>query len=394
MWFFYTIATIILIIGLVIWIKNNNITWQEWIGSAVAAYVTAVLFQCIAIYGMTDDIETWSGQITHEAHMGQWVEEYQQRHSETYTTGSGKNQRTHTRVWYTTEHATHPEHWVSYLTFGEINDEKEISLDQFNIIKSKFGNVIEDGGRQSCTYGGHFDYGDNRIYVAPNKTGYLYPVTTIRHFTNKIKAAPTVFSFPKVPSNSPVYFWPENPNYMVSDRLIGESRISVLEFDRMNTRLGPKKFVNVIMINFGNKDSDIAQWQQAKWIGGKKNDLVLCYGQIGTNGLPTWSKVFGWTESEMVKRNLETILLEHVADNSILELIKTEIVKSYQIKDWSKFDYISIEPPTWSYVWFIVILSITQVGMWWWFNDNEFTKESVNRFGKFNSYNRNLLRRY
>ena len=374
MWFFYLFALVPLIIGLFIWIFNKNITWMEWLGGSLTAFILAGIIHGIAFYGMTDDIETWSGRIINTSHYPQWVEEYRQRHTRTHTTGTGKNRRTHTEVYYTTEHKTHPEHWECSISFGEINDTKEIEQGLYNQIKNNFGNSIEDGGNQSFSHNGKFDGGDNKIYLTHNKTGYIYPVTTVQHFENRIKCAPTVFSFPKVPTNCPVYNWPKNNNWMVSDRLIDEGKISILEFDRMNSRLGPVKFVNVIMINFGLKDPSIANWQQAAWVGGKINDLVLCYGGINTNGHATWAKVFGWTESELVKRNLETILLEYSINNDILPLIEEEIKKSYQIKDWSKFEYISIEPPLWSYITYLVLLAITQIGLWLYFNYNEFTK--------------------
>ena len=388
MWLFYLVAVVILIIGLLIWIFNKRITWQEWIGSAVGAFIIAGIFHLIAVVGLTSDYETWSGRVTHAEHYPRWVEEYQQRHEQTYTTGSGKNQQTHTRVWYTTEHDTHPERWFAYFNYGTDGGEQQITKQLFDEITHNFNSKEEFSGKQSSYHLGHFDGGDNSIYGVKNNTGYIYPVTKTKHFENRIKAAPTVFSFPKVPTNCPVYLWPENPNRWVSDRLLGEGRISILEFDRMNSRLGPMKLVNVIMINFGTLDSSIAQWQQAKWIGGKKNDIVICYGQVQTNGLPTWSRVFGWSESEIAKRNIETIMLTTPASDKILPLIETEIKKNYTIKDWSKFDYITIEPPTWAYITYFILVGIIQIGLFVWFNLNEFDKEDE----RSTSYTSNYLR--
>jgi len=377
---FYLMALIPAIIGCILFMLNKKINWQEWLGGTAIAFLVSGIMHGIAFWGMTDDAETWSGKITHASHFPRWVEQYEESHTRTYTTGSGKNMRTHTTTYYTTEHATHSEHWIAYLSFGEISEEKDISLQLFNEIKKNFGGVIENGGKQSNSHGGHFDGGDNNIYLAPNKTGYMYPATTLRRFENRIKAAPTVFSFVKVPTNVPVYEWPENPNWMVSDRLIGESRISILEFDRMNARLGPSKFVNVIMINFWNKDREIAEYQRAKFIGGKKNDIIICYGGIGTNGIASWSMAFGWSESEICKRNLETIILSNPINNDILPIIEKEIMVGYKIKDWTKFDYISINPPTWSYIVLIVVMLLTQGGFWLWANYNEFTKDRPETF--------------
>lgn len=383
MFSFYLIALIPAIIGAILFISNHKVHWVEWLSGTLIAFIVSGIMHGMAFYGITDDIECWSGQITHASHFPQWVEEYKVAiyRTETYYTGSGKNRTMHTRrvfSHYETRHDTHREYYMAFLNFGEISQEKEISLQTFNEIKGNFGNVIENGGKQSTSHGGHFDGGDNNIYVAPNKTGYLYPVTTIRHFSNRIKAAPTVFSFVKVPTNTPVYEWPVNNNWMASDRLINENRISVLEFDRMNSRLGPVKFVNVIFINFGDNGSEIAELQKAKFIGGKKNDIVMCYGQVGTNNVAGWSMCFGWSESEICKRNLETLILSNPINDSILKLIENEIKANYVIKRWEDFDYISIDPPTWSYIVLIIIMVLTQGGFWAWANYNEFTKKDKN----------------
>lgn len=357
---------------------NKRVNWQEWLGGTAVAFVIAGIMHGIAVFNMTDDIETWSGRITHACHFPQWVEEYKVAiyKTETYTTGTGKNRQTHTRrvfSHYETRHDTHSEHWIAYLSFGTYSEEKSIDLRSFNEIKSNFGNVIENDGKQSSHHGGHFDGGDNNIYKAVNKTDYVYPVTTIRRFENRIKAAPTLFSFAKVPTNAPVYNWPENPNWMHSDRLLGVVGVNPLEFDRMNARLGPHKRVNVIMVGFNSADSMLGKWQEAKWIGSKKNDIVLCYGFQGTNVL--WSYVFGWTEQAICKRNLETILLTKPINTDILPAIEKEIKATYIIKDWSKFDYITIEPPRWAFITLIILMVLTQGGFWVWSIMNPFTKD-------------------
>ena len=377
---FYIIAMIPILIGTIIFCVSEKINWWEWVlGSAIALLVSAIMHG-IAIHSLTADIECWSGKITHACHFPQWIEQYQQCHTETYYTGSGKNRTSHTRTWYTTEHATHYEHWVAYLNFGTLNEEKDIDANKFNEIKSNFGNAIEDGGKQWYSNGGFRYSGDNNIYRAVNKTGYLYPVTTIRTFSNRIKAAPTVFSFIKVPTNVPVYNWPKNPNWQVSDRLINEPRISKLEFDRMNSRLGPVKLVDVCFINFGDKGSEIAKYQEAYWLRGKKNSITMCYGQLDSNNIPSWSVVFGWSNSEICKRNLESILLEHPINNDVLPLIEKEIKTGYVIKEWEDFSYISVEPPRWSYFVLVISMIVTQTGFWLWAGSNEFDKEGTSNY--------------
>jgi hypothetical protein len=382
MWFFYLFSLIPVAIGAYLFYKNNTIIWGEWVGGTVAAFVLAGIMHCVAIWGMTDDIETWSGYITKVSHHPEWVEHWIEIHTETYTTGSGENQQTHTRTWTTDEYDTHHEHWVAHRDFGTLIDEAEIEQVIFNSLSKKFGGNLFTDGLQPLNHGGDRHSGDRNIYSVNNDKGYIAPVTTTQRFENRIKASPTMFSFTTVPTNINVYPWPSNDDWMKSDRLLGTASvlIDIYKFDRMNSLLGPRKKVNVIMVGFVDEGPEYGQWQQAKWIGGKKNDLVLCFGGATTKKKAEWAYVFGWTENELVKNNLQSILMSHPINNDILPLIVEEINKNYVIKDWSKFDYISVQPPIWSYWTFVILLVITQAGLYIWFHKNDFSKSGIGKY--------------
>jgi hypothetical protein len=111
--------------------------------------------------------------------------------------------------------------------------------------------------------------------------------------------------------------------------------------------LGAKKHVNLILVGFNNQPSTQAHRLRSKWFGGKKNDLVLCYGY--QDGKVTWAEVFSWSKSELCKSNLRTILLENPVDETIIPKIKHEVETNYTARDWKDFNYIQIEPPMWCY---------------------------------------------
>ncbi len=362
MWLLYIFSLIPLTIGFVLWLTRDEVHWVEWLSGSAAAFILAGIVHACAISGMVTDKEVWSGEIIHATFYPEWIEEYQEAHTYT-TTDSDGNSTTHT--YYTTEHRTHEEYWEAYT---DLDYSKGISKEFFKEIVMNFNNLTTERPHK-----GGFDGGDPHIYVAYNKTGFIYPVTDIRRFSNRIKAAPTVFSFPSIPETVQVYSYPYPGNWRQSNRLINEKNISILEFDRLNSRLGFKKQVNLIMINFDERDSSIAQYQEAKFIGGKKNDLVLCYGKRGNKA--NWAYCFGWTEEALCKRNLETILLNNRIDDSILPIIEKEVIKSYIRKDWHKFDYITIEPRNGTYTWFFVLMIITQGTIWGFFFFNDLKRD-------------------
>jgi hypothetical protein len=386
MWLCYLLLSLSLVAGLVMWLATRRVTLLEWgIGFGGGLLVTLVA-HAIVISGMTSDTETWSGQVKTATFSPTWVEEYQvaiyRTVTRTRTVGSGKNRHTETYTeevfsHYETRHRTHPDEWWAD---DSLSGNFGIGKDFYEAVKREFGGEARAVGG---TKGG-FDSGDPNVYVAANKTGYIYPTTATRTFENRVKAAPSVYSYAKVPEGSPVFPYPEpRDGHRASDRLKGRAAkdVTILEWDRMNSRLGPVKKVNVVALGFGpGTGTDLGHLQEAAYYGGKKNDLVVCYGGGEEAGQrPTWAYVFGWTEKEICKRELESIVLEKGLTPESMLLIEKEIVKDYEIKDWHKFDYLAVEPSPTSYVVLVVIVLLTQVGYWTWALLNDKDKEGAEK---------------
>lgn len=264
--------------------------------------------------------------------------------------------------------ANHQEHWTATDTLdGSIT----ISKSSFDDFKARLGGVVTT----ETPYKDNFHHGDRNVYVTYNTTKVVIPVQSRRTWENRVKHCPSVFQFPKVPADVPVFAYPEARDHYQSNRLLGTAvaAIPILEWDKMNAVLGPNKKVNVIMVGFGDKDESIAHWQEAAWFGGKKNDVVICYG--GPNDKPTWTYVFGWTEQEIAKKNLQSLVLEGPVDATILPKVTTEIRANYVIKDWKKFNYLTVEPPVWIFPVFLVIMVLAQAGYYIWAFSNDLHKK-------------------
>jgi hypothetical protein len=367
----YLMACLPVAAGAVLWGLKKEVCWWEWLVGSLAGFFVAGIMHIVAVSGMTSDYETWSGQLAVATFYPEWVEKYKVAVYKTVTKRVGKTTTTE-RVFshYETRYRTHHERWELRDTLGQ---EKDVGKAECDAVAASFGGYATQNGNKSGFY-----KGDPNVYVATNKTGVLHPTTTWRSFENRIKAAPSLFSFAKVPEGTPVHAYPSNRNWRESNRLLGTAAgtIGALDWDQMNSRLGPVKFVNVIAIGFGpDADSSIAQHQQASWVGGRKNDVVICYGG-GTPTRPRWAYVFGWTESELAKRNLESIVLDNEVTGAIIPKIEAEIRQNYEIKDWTKFDYITIEPPTWAYVVALILMLGSQGGYWFWAMTNDEDKDS------------------
>lgn len=388
MWIFWIAALLPIAICGVLLIFNKRVSYVEWIITTVVALLMALIFQISASVGMTDDIETWSGYVTQSRQFSRWQEYYEEAvyrteyyyTTETYYTTDSKGRRhSHTRR---VRHSRRVfDHWESHKRWHEATWAVDTTIGNFDINEEKFNymcQVFNDrhpvaGKRRTSEHNSRMIGGDPNDYVAANKTGWIEPVTTTKHFENRVKAAPTLFSYIKVPTNIAVYPWPKSQDLFQSDRVMGtaKSTVSTLMWDQMNARLGASKKVNLIIIGFGDRSMDAAQYQEAAWIGGKKNDLVICYGGGSDTEPAAWVKVFGWTEQNMVKQSLQSLLLEYPVNSAAIPLIEEQVKKHYIIKDWSKFDYITIEPPTWCYWVYFLVMFLTQGGLMVWYNLNE-----------------------
>ena len=374
MLFCYLITLIPLIIGGILWMITDKFTWYEWVISFVIQLILSLVFQYVVISNMTKDVEMWSGQVTSAQHFPKWKEYYEYAvyrteyytKTETYTDSNGKTKtRTVTKSRQVFDHWEPTSRWHNehYAEYDNLNLSRVINVSDYELLKKNWDNERPvKGSRSTMEHNSRMIEGDPNDYVVSKNGDYIKPVVIMKNFENRVKAAPSLFSYSEVPTNVPVLNYPKIPSVYQSDRVLGDAKknISILEWDRMNARLNPKKKVNVIIIGFENQPMTISQQQESKWIGGKKNDLVITYGK-------DWVKVFGWTERTEVKLNIESELLSYMKvngkiDNNSIPIIEKLVDKHYLIKDWHKFDYITVTPPWWTYGILIGVMILTQIG--------------------------------
>lgn len=269
MWIGYLIAFIPLVIGAIWWMLDEDIVWYEWIGSFIIALIVVAIFNFTVVTSMTTDVEMWSGRIVKACYQPEWVEEYEEEHIITDDDGDVISR------WYTTEHCTHAARWYAVGDFGARSQTYYIRPEDYRRIVKMFGGecrkrVWRDGwDAEQSNPDSIYDY------YAVNKNNFIVPVNATYSFENRLKASPTLYSFVRVPKGTKgLYEWPVSEYAFESRRLLGLAKkdIDIFKFDQMCSRLGPLKKVNVIVIGWdaAKYDSLIAQYQEARWYGGKK----------------------------------------------------------------------------------------------------------------------------
>ena len=395
MFWLYFLAIIPVCIGLTIKLTNKEVNWMEYAIGSGLALVTAGAFHCWAYYGQVGDQETWSGSIVQARQYSNWLEyfEYAVYRTEYYTeneTSTDSKGRTSTRTvtksrqvfdhWEPTSR-WHHEHWNM-----ESNIDTKYTIDKakFLEVSEKFGGHVPiPGNRTTGEHNSRMIGGDPNDYVATNKTGYIEPVTKSVFFENRIKASNNIFSKRKVsPEEAKTLFpYPVSEDPFTSGRVLGEAQkqFSTLEWDQMNAKLGPSKKINLICIGYpAGTDQSKFDAQIAYWQGGKKNDFIIGYSD-------SWSRVYSWSESELAKINVTTLFLK--PDAETLSKLESEIRTNYTKVEWKKkFQYLSINPQFHHVVWYLIVLVVTQIGIYIVFHFYDISPNNDFRASRFSRY--------
>lgn len=387
---FYLLAMLpALIWGLSLYWDRRIVWWEALAGCAAGFAVAGLVHACVGFF-MSMDKQTVSGQVFSERRSPAWTEYYEYPVYRTQTVGSGKSRTTIVVFdhWQPTAEF-HPEQWFVTTTFGEWIADPQ----RYTNIQTTFKDSEHPQAGLRSNFLHHNSYlltGDPNDYIINNKTNYVYPVVDTWTFENRLILAPTIYKFEDVPKDKPVFAWPEVHDHYCSERLLGtaSATFTITAWDQLNACLGPSVKVNLIAIGFpADSDISIGHWQEAAFKGGKQNDLVLCYGG-GPATKPTWAYVFGWTDKNIVKRNLETLLLSGELGDKLLPTISAEVANNYVVKDFKKdFAYVHIEPPAWSYFLLVFTMLGTQIALHVVFRNNNENKDSDDN----KSYRRSIL---
>ena len=369
-----------------LYFHNRKIHIWEAVCSLFISLILAGATHYFSFKNQTGDTETWSGQIESVKLFSAWTERYQEKvyKTEEYYTGTGKNRTRHTRRVFShyewrTDH--HPRRNIAYSNIG---DYAVSDLKYKELIEEFGGEKSIQGDRETIKSKSHMISGDANDYISVNNKNPIIPVTTQKSFENRLKAG-SIWDKKQPSDKLNIPGRPENSNPFRSDRLLGTAKnhFSIRKLDELNAVLGPDKKVDINIVGYNTGNSQFGQYTESKWLGGNKNTLTICYGMDKDFSVspdsnpgnannpnkthkPSWVYVFGWSESDICKRNIESLLLTSGVGDAILPELEREVRKNYQKPDWHRFDYIQIEPGGWAWFWFIASLLVCQGLYAWW----------------------------
>ncbi len=390
MWLLYLCCLLPILVGAVFYFTNREVNLVEWAAGSAAAFLVAGIVHLVSFHSQTSDSEVWSGKLVRARHEPAWLEGYDEPvYSDVpYTDSQGKRRTRRERTGWRPTTRWHSNSWSCS---SNIDTGYSTSQWQFDTWVKQWGNIKPTAGdRSTSEHNSHMISGDPHDYLTYCPETIVEPVHKTVGVTNRIIAAKSVFNFIKLTpeQRKMVFDYPVINDPFSSNRVMGQAKntVSVKDWDCMNSRLGPTKKVNLILIGFESSDMFMAELQRSHWNGGKKNDLVLCYG-------PGWSKVFGWSDSDILKKDLETILLEGNVSNLTVPRIEQAVQAGYERTNWHKFDHLMVEPNTNTWWMFWIAIIVTQVTLYAYFHSNQFDKDDCpvqgasdyKRHGRFQS---------
>jgi hypothetical protein len=168
----------------------------------------------------------------------------------------------------------------------------------------------------------------------------------------------------------------DSVNFLTQAQKNGANKL----FEYFNGNYGSTRKIRLYVLLFFDKPIDAAIKQKNYWIGGNKNEIVVCVGLDKNNGKLDWVYPFTWTENKRIAIDIRNDLMDmdtmnftkfyHIVDNS---------TKSFTYRDFNQYNYLSVDPPTWE-VWFVYIITmLITIGFLIYGYSNEFENENYDK---------------
>jgi hypothetical protein len=390
------LALLIPFVGVIIayYLWKEKFVWWE------LALPTVISFICIAgiKYSVEavqlHDVEYRGGLITearYYEYWETWVDKTCSRQVAcgTYTTGSGKNKTTHTKYctkYYDCSYCDKNDpYWMVYDDQGN----------SWNITEKEYNKLVQQWKATPVfvelnrNIKKHFSCGkDGDMYkIVWNKDMITSEASTkTASYTNHVQASKSSFGLREISKKEAkkfgLYEYPDVDNYRQVSILGLDSAIFLeqkykngaqKEFEYFNGVYGPKRKLRVYILMFYGKNLDIAIKQKNYWVGGNKNEVVICIDVDKNTGKLNWVYPFTWGENKRIAIDLrEDIMNTGKLNFTSLYNIVDRSTKDFTYRDFHQFDYLSIDPTT-GEIWAVYLITLAAtIGLIYFGHVNKF----------------------
>ena len=133
----------------------------------------------------------------------------------------------------------------------------------------------------------------------------------------------------------------------------------------INGYYGPKNQIRVFLMFYYNKSRSIVKEQQSYWMGGNKNELVLCFGLDSISKKIKWVDAFSWSDKPTFEVNFRSHYIgkDKLNLEELANWTETNIPKYWQRKHFKDFDYIDVDLSSTQQIWLFSIILLVSIGL-------------------------------
>jgi hypothetical protein len=202
------------------------------------------------------------------------------------------------------------------------------------------------------------------------------PVTWVHSYENYVKAAPGTLFKRDNREDEKRFKLPEERveahDYWHTDQLVqvgidlADAFMWNRDIERVNGYVGPLKQANLVVVVVRDQPRDYFEALRAKWMGGKKNDVVLVIG-VDAEQQIVWADVMAWSYNELIRVEMRDSLvaLGRLDREKVIALAQDNIVRNFDRKHMKDFKYLtaSFAPTGTQYVVCLLIGVLLSIGL-------------------------------
>ena len=356
------ILPFIVALFLLLFFRKETMIW-EYVLLIVPSLLLLLVIRLIMISVNQTDTEYLGDYITKVRHYDEWDEWVHRTCTRTYKVGN----TTRTETYDCSYRQYHPEKWTYFNSRG-----KEYPIffkEDFEYIKNRFNSPMKfvDMKRRY-----HRIDGDAQDYYWDGKEDTFYAVTEPNVYVNKVQKSKSIFGFEEISKKEAnevgLYDYPyierNDQLPVLSDSIIVDGKeIDAVRF--VNGMYGSKYQFRLYILLYKDSDIEISEKQRSYWVGGNKNELVVCLGVNGDKKIQ-WCNAWSWCDVPTLEVKTES----YFAEKDSLDIISyTQYVRKmledneWERKEFSDFDYIRAELSTGQEIWLLILIGLYNIGI-------------------------------
>lgn len=356
---------------------RNKTVWWEYLCVFIPSIVVSIIVNLLMINYNTSSTEYFGYYANSVKHYDAWNEYIHRTCTRQVPCGTDGNGHTRYRTeTYDCSYVKyHKEYWVAEDNTNNDRIISKIIYDSFRY-KWKAPMVFIDMKRKY-----HSLDGDAQKYEWNKSKLDILSFTDSHRYKNKIKSAKSLFGFSEVTKDKAIeiglFEYPELTNLSKYDSKNQQSTILGINcteseqkfFQYINSYYGLKNEFRTYLLFFKNKDRGIMYDQRDYWVGGNKNEFVVCFGIDSITNKILWCDAFSWCD----KPKMETEVRSYFSNKDTLNLTDfgnniEEWVCSglWQRKSFKDYEYLSVELTSIQYTWLIIITFIINILIGFW----------------------------